>query len=212
MFATESILILKKTMKTLTKNLFLLLVISSCLSCSNDDDPAPVIPTPTVYTEQNPFAAYLVAAGFTVVNPITTVQDTEFGLSFKPLVNGKITAIVAKFPVANPYMRITFWNKSGSGSVIRTNYINVSTAGEEITTFITPLNLVANTEYMISFNSSDWYDHRKPPGTSTDYPYTIEDITITGFGIKAGTEQSIPNSFTNIFYKGDVSFKFLRTE
>lgn len=201
-------------MKTLTKNLFLLLIISSYLSCSNDDDPspAPVIPTPIVYEEQNPFTGYIIASGFTDVTPITTVQDTEFGLSFKPLVNGKITAIVAKFPTTNSYMRITFWNKSGSGSVIRTNYINVSTAGEEITTVITPLNLVANTEYMISFNSSDWYDHRKPPGTSTNYPFTIGDISITGFAIHGGLEQSIPNSFTDVFYKGDVSFKFLRTE
>lgn len=199
-------------MKPLFKRLFLLTLTISSLSCSHDDDPAPVVPTPPVYEEQNPFEGYIIASGFTDVTPITTIQDTEFGLSFKPLVNGKITAIVTKFPTTNSHMRITFWNKSGSGSVIRTNYINVATAGEEITTVITPLNLVANNEYMISFNSSDWYDHRKPPGTSTDYPFTIGDISITAFGIKSGTEQSIPNSFTNMFYKGDVSFKFLRTE
>lgn len=199
-------------MKTLFKRLFLLTLTISSLSCSHDDDPAPVVPTPPVYEEQNPLEGYLAATGFDHVTLGSTLVSAEFGISFKPLVNGKITAIVAKFPATNPHMRITFWDKSGGGSIIRTNYINVSTADEEITTVITPLNLVANNEYMITFNSNNWYAHRRSPMSSATYPITIGDIKITAYGIHDGPDQIIPNSFSDLVYKGDVGFKFLQTE
>ena len=196
-------------MKTL-KTLFAILVIAIfSISCSKSDDPAPVVPIPN--PEVNPLSAYLIATGFSEkTTNVVNSGDYEFGLSFTPTVNGRITALVVKIPDANAALRMTIWNKT-TATVLKTETINYATAGVEVTKAIDAVNLVAGTEYMVTFNSNDWYDRRRTANTNATYPLLVGDLSITGYAYKSGTAQSLPNSPQTNYYAGDISFKFQKS-
>jgi hypothetical protein len=191
-------------MKTIKTTIAILAIAILAISCSKDDDPTPVVVIP----EQNPLAGYLTASGFDqkLTNRVDS-GDYEFGYSFTPLVNGTITAIVTKIPDTHIGMRVTIWDKV-AGTVLRTETIDVATAGVEVTKVITALSLIKDKEYFITFNSNDWYDHRKTDGSAVTYPFTVGDIKVTGYSFASGTAQAIPNSPQTTYYAGDVSFKF----
>jgi hypothetical protein len=197
-----------KTMKTLKTTIALLLLTFFAFSCSKDD-PAPIqLPIPIVLAPlQDPLAGYLTASGF---NQKTTNQvnlgDYEFGYSFIPLVNGKMTAIVAKIPDIRMGMRVTVWDKM-TATVIRTETIDITAAGVVVTKAITALDLVKDKEYFLTFNSNDWYDRRRTDSSNTTYPFTVGDIKITSYSFISGTTQALPNS-PQLSYSGDCSFTF----
>jgi hypothetical protein len=178
----------------------------SMTNCSKDDDPAPV-----ANPEVNPLSAYLTATAF---NEQTTNQvnlsDYEFGLSFIPNVNGKITALIVKIPDVNPTLRMTIWNKT-TATVLKTETINYATAGVEVTKAIDALNVTAGTEYFVTFNSNDWYDRRRTNSTNATYPVLVGDINITSYSFRSGTAQAMPNSPQLSYYAGDISFLFQKS-
>lgn len=175
------------------------------ISCSKDDEATPETP---LAPEQNPLAGYLTASGFDqrTTNQVN-LSNYEFGYSFIPLVNGKMTAIVVKIPDARTGMRVTVWDKV-AGSVLRTETIDIATAGVEVTKAITALDLVKDKEYFLTFNSNDWYDHRRTDNANVTYPFTVGDIRITSYAYRTGTDQGIPNVPTLSYYAGDCTFKF----
>ncbi len=198
-------------MKKLSTTFAILLISIFTISCSKSDD-TPVAPAPVVYAEQDPLAGYLTACGFSEkTDNFINAGDYEFGYSFIPLVNGKITTIVAKLPEARLEMRVTIWDKV-AGSVLRTETIDVTTANVEATKTITALDLVKNKEYFITMNSNDWYRRGRTNDTSTTYPFTVGDIKVTSYAYKLGTAQVIPSTSILTNYAGDCSFKFKRIE
>lgn len=175
-------------------------------NCSeSDDQPAPA---PTPIQSVNPLAMYLITSGF---NEKTTNNinggDYEFGYSFTPNVNGKITSLVVKLPATNSALRLTVWNKT-TNTVLKTETIDYATANVEVVKDIEGIDVVTGTEYMVSMNSNDWYDHRRNAATSTTYPINLGAVSITGYAFRSGTTQAIPNSAQTNYYAGDVSFKF----
>ncbi len=173
--------------------------------CSKGDDPVVVVPP---VPEQNPLAGYLTASGFDQkLTPRLNIGDYEFGYSFIPLVNGKMTAIVAKIPDIHAAMRVTIWDKT-AGTVLRTETLDITSSGVEVTKSISALDLMKDKEYFITFNSDDWYDHRKTDGSNVVYPFTVGDIKITGYSYIDGAAQAMPTSPQLSYYAGDVSFKF----
>jgi len=198
---------IKVTIAILTITTFSICFASSLLlvSCSKDDPaPEPIVMEP----EQNPLAGFLTATGFNQ-NTIEYINtgDYEFGFSFIPLVNGKMTAIVAKIPDTHTAMRVTIWDKL-AGTVLRSETIDITTAGVEVTKAISALSLVKDKEYFITFNSNDWYDHRRTDSSSATYPFTVGDIKITSYAYHSGATQSLPNTTQTVYYAGDCSFKF----
>ena len=194
----------RNIMKTIKTTITILAMAIFSISCSKDDEGT----TAVVIPEQNPLVGYLAATGFDQVstNRINS-GDYEFGYSFTPLVNGTMTAIVAKIPDIRIGMRITIWDKV-AGTVLRTESIDMTAAGVEVTKGINALNLIKDKEYFITFNSNDWYDHKKTDGSSVTYPFTVGDIKITGYAYATGTAQTFPTSAQTTYYAGDVSFKF----
>lgn len=175
-------------------------------NCSKDDTPPniPVVAAPL----QDPLPGFLVATGFNqITDPNVNNGDYELGFSFIPLVNGKITAIVVKIPDVRADLRVTIWDKV-AGTILKTEIINIATANVEVLKQITPLDLVKDKEYFITYNSNDWYDRYRTNNASVSYPFIIEDIKITSFAYTIGTAQVIPSSIRNDFYAGDCSFKF----
>lgn len=197
-------------MKTIKNFLSVVLATSALFSCSDDNDSPTPIPFP-VAVEQNPLSGYLAATSF---NQKTTDYvnsgDYEFGISFIPRANGKITKLIAKIPDVRTGMRVTIWNKTTT-TILRTELVDVTSSGVEITKAITPLSLTKDTEYMITYNSNDWYDHRKTDSSVATYPVTVGDIKITSYGYKTGTAQELPNVFPGNYYAGDLTFKFVKS-
>jgi hypothetical protein len=189
-------------MKKIIK-LSVLILFVTITSCKKDKNPEPV-PAP----EQNPLAGYLTASGFDQkVTNVLNSGDYEFGYSFIPLVNGKMTAVIAKIPDVHTGMRVTVWDKA-AGTILRTEIIDITSSGVEVTKPIAALDLVSGKEYFITFNSDDWYDHRKTNGSNVTYPFTVGDIKITSYSYRDGTAQLIPNSPQLSYYAGDCTFKF----
>lgn len=195
---------MKTTKINFLKILFLFTIGVFLTNCSKDDDPPAEVLAPL----QDPLAGYLTATGF---NQKTTNNinngDYEFGYSFIPLVNGKMTAMVVKLPDVRLALRVTVWDKA-AGTVLRTETLDVPTANIEVIKQITALDLVKDKEYFLTFNSNDWYDRRKTDGTAVTYPFTVEDIKITSYSFITGTVQAMPISPQTTYYAGDCSFKF----
>lgn len=187
------------------KTTFLIAATLIVASCSkNYDDETPVD------TSVNPLIGYLIATGFDqVVTNNVNAGDYEFGLSFKPIVNGKITAVVVKIPDANANLRVTIWNKT-TATTLRTETINYATAGVEVIKEIAALDVVAGTEYMVTFNSNDWYRRNRTNNVAVTYPITVGDISFSGYSFISGTAQALPNSPQTTYYAGDISFKFVK--
>lgn len=182
----------------------LVILAFSLSNCSNSDDD----PAPTPDTSVNPLTAYLTATGFSEnTTNVLNGGDYEFGLSFTPTVNGKITALVVKIPDVNPTLRMTIWNKT-AGTVLKSETINYATADVEVTKAIDAVNVTAGTEYFVTFNSNDWYDRRRNNSSNATYPVTVGDISITGYSYKGGAAQALPNTPQLNYYAGDISFRF----
>lgn len=177
-------------------------------SCSKDDDNSTSAPA---IVEQNPLSGYLSTTGF---NQKTTNYvnsgDYEFGITFIPLVNGKITTLMTKIPDVHTSMRITIWDKA-TATILRTELIDVTSSGVEISKAISPLDLVKDKEYMITYNSNDWYDRRKTDGSNATYPVTVGDIKIMSYAYKSGTAQVLPDVVPGNYYAGDLTFKFVKS-
>lgn len=196
-------------MKTIKIFLSITILATVLFSCSKDDDNQ-VIPTPVV-NEQNPLSGYLTATGFNekTDNVINNV-DFELGLSFIPQANGKITELIVKIPDVHPDMRITVWDKA-TAAILRTELIDVTSSGVEIKKLIAPLDLVKDKEYMITYNTNDWYSHHRNDSFGVTYPVTVADVKITSFGYKSGTTQALPDTFIASLYAGDLSFTFVKS-
>ena len=196
-----------KTRSFLLKLALLLSLSLSVINCSKDDAPTPTPPA-VLAPLQDPLAGYLIASGFDQkINNVINNSNYELGYSFIPLVNGKMTAIVVKIPDARLGMRVTIWDKV-AGIVIKSETIDVATAGVEVTKQITALDLVKDKEYFITMNTNDWYEYQKTNLGSVTYPFTVGDIKITSYSYINGTAQAIPNASTSSFYSGNCSFKF----
>lgn len=176
-------------------------ILMLAFSCSSDSD----------FKKENPLKSYLAQAEFTLLDETVNSSDYEFGIRFIPKVAGNITDLVVKLPDDRADLRVTIWDAT-TKTVLRTETIDAVTAATELTQPITPLALTKDKEYMITFNSNDWYNHEEPSGASATYPIKVGNIEITGYGYSSGTTQTYPTDFYDNYYAGDCSFKFLRTK
>ena len=195
-------------MKNLSKTIAILAIIIFTFSCSKNDAPAPIQPV-ILAPLQDPLPGYLAATGFNEKSSIEIDSwENAHGFSFIPLVNGKIRAIVIKNSVVQSGIRVTVWDKS-NGTVLRTEYIDLPTAGVEIIKQITALELVKDKEYFLTLNTNDRYYRRRNDGVAVTYPFIVGDIKITSYAMKNGTvTQVIPTTLMTNACFGDCSFKF----
>lgn len=191
-------------MKNLKTTIAIFALAIALFSCSKKEDSE----TPIIAPEQNPFAGYLVATGFYENTRIlTNNRDFEFGFSFIPKVNGKITAIVVKQPEAKADLRVTIWDFA-TETPIRTINMGTVLAGIENTKIIAPIDLAKDKKYLISMNTNHYYIHQKSDFSEVVYPFLVGDIEITNYLEKEGTNQILPTFISNSGILGDCSFKF----
>ncbi len=166
----------------------------------------------TAFPEENPLNAYLANSGFNekTVNFINSGYY-EFGYKFIPKVTGKINAVTFKIPDNATDTRVTIWDNV-SKTVLKTIVIPTNTANVEVRTNIEPVALVANKEYLITYNGNDWYKRSKTSNADATYPITAGNIDITGYQWDGGTTQSYPLDSDVKYYGGDLSIVFQQTE
>ncbi|WP_394776608.1 hypothetical protein [Flavobacterium sp.] len=197
-------------MKTLKTIFTILAVAILTISCSSDDDKA----DPIVYNAENPLDLYLSGSGFNQKSiDLKDAGMYEYGFSFKPTVNGKITSFFAKIPDVNVNLRITLWDVA-TKTVIKSETMNVSIANMSFQKTIVPIPLVKDKEYFLTVNSDDWIKRTKTDGSATTYPIIAGNITITGYAYISSTaaQTLFPTSSSNTYYAGDTSFLFQQTE
>ena len=199
----------KSNFKDFKKNFTIALVLLlgvSIANCSKDDAPAPQSNPPAAVAEQNPLAGFLSASGFNQKSTAVNGTSGERSLSFILLVDGKMTAIRVKVPVARNGIRVLIWDKADA-IVLRTEAISIPTANMETTKTIEAINLVKNKEYIICFSVNDFYVRERTDASNVTYPFTVGDIKITGY-LQTPNSGNMPNLKEVSFYSGDCSFKF----
>ena len=193
-----------KNFKTISIFAFSLLLIS----CSKSDEPVAVTPINTIAPVQDPLNGFLEVSGLNQKNDIYLNNiDREVGFSFIPIVNGKITAILVKIPDTRTALKVTIWSKTNP-SIIRSETIDITSSGVETTKIISPINLIKDTEYVISMNSNDYYVRSRTNGSNITYPFIVGDIKVTDALERNGADQIIPITRSLNIYAGDCSFKF----
>ena len=179
-------------------------------SCSNNDTP---IPTPFVYSEENPFPTFQQESGYSeTTNYIDDNNYYEIGFSFRPTAKGKINALVVNIPDVHSNIRVTIWDKSDA-IAIRTEVVDVAVANTNNVIPIAPLSLDKDKEYLISMNTDDYYLLSNPQYQVAEYPIVAGNITVTGSRIiMSNSGQTMPDTdIVNVAF-GICSFKFERTE
>ncbi|MBP7257479.1 MAG: DUF4082 domain-containing protein, partial [Chitinophagales bacterium] len=128
------------------KTIIILLFTIVIISCSKEENKTPII-----YGEENPLNGFLsqlfyYEETYTYINELGGIA--QVGMSFTPLVKGKINAIVVKIPSVNNNLKVAIWDKQ-TRAKLRVEYLNVTSANSFITKEITPLELTKDKEYVI---------------------------------------------------------------
>jgi hypothetical protein len=99
-------------------------------------------------------------------------------------------------------------------TVIKSEVLNVTTANVTVEKAIIPIALQKDKEYFFTINSDDWINRTKTDGSAATYPIVAGNITITGYAYISSTavETVFPTNARNIYYAGDMTFKFQQTE
>lgn len=196
-----------KTIKTLSIMLFFAVAMATT-SCKKEDK------TPIIYGEENPLNGFL-SQLFYLQETYNWVNEpsgiAQLGMSFKPLVNGKINALVVKIPSTNNNLKIIIWDKATKAK-LRVETMNITTSNTTTTKEITPLVLTKNKEYVITMFSDDYYARNKTDNTVGEFPITSGNFQMTGSITGNGDTELYPLGGSGNQYFGDCSFNFQRTE
>ncbi len=179
------------------------------VSCKKNKTPDAV-----VFPEENPFYSFVSIGKYNeIIIANNTTNNVETGYGFKPLVNGKINAIVVNIPIVTPICKYTIWKRALTPVILKTGLLNVTTALSEKAFAIEPVLLTKNETYFIAINSPKYFQRFIPSGIPKPmFPLTIGNIQIThiAFVTIAG---AYPSSFGSGFIlDGDISFNFQQTE
>jgi hypothetical protein len=191
------------------KTIIILLFTIVIISCSKEENKTPII-----YGEENPLNGFLsqlfyYEETYTYINELGGIA--QVGMSFTPLVKGKINAIVVKIPTINNNLKVAIWDKQ-TRAKLRVEYLNVTSANSFITKEITPLELSKDKEYVITMFSDDYYARNRTDNAVGEFPVISGNIKMTKSVTGEGETELYPLSGSGNQYFGDCSFNFQQTE
>ncbi len=197
-------------MKNLKLIPFIMLIAIAITSVSCKKDKA----EPIIYGEENPLNGCLAQLGYfqesyTWINEIGGIA--QVGMTFTPLVKGKINALVVKIPAVNNALKVIIWDKTTKAK-LRVETVNITTANTTITKEITPLELSKDKEYVITMFSDDYYARNRTDNAVGTFPVTDGNVKMIQSITGAGDTELYPLSGSGNQYFGDCSFNFQRTE
>jgi hypothetical protein len=162
---------------------------------------------------ESPLSGFLSKSTFLKNEPLRqqSVPTDEIGFTFRPKVNGTITAFSIKVPNAVMDVPVTLWDGT-SKAQIKTILISTTAADLVATTSITPIPVTAGKTYLISMNSNNSYDYQNADA-GTAYPITVCNIDILNCCYNFGFGTSYPGAvYANTKFRGHVDFTFEAAE
>lgn len=194
-------------MKTTTKLLitagFLLNVLASCKKTTEETKTTPKDAQP------NQIGSML---NFSLFKTTKTGNGTyEYGCTFTPKVNGKVTTLSCLMPDIDIYA-ITLWDSS-SQKVLAAENINNNDTLFPNTKSITPVSLTAGKAYVITVKSVNkrWFEFRMTNSGIIPYPLSGKYITLTGYLWGSTTSAGVakfPVNKSNTYISGLADFTF----
>ncbi|MDN3659189.1 DUF4082 domain-containing protein [Ferruginibacter paludis] len=183
-------------MKKIALSVTAALLLTSFFSCKKETGKPPaVIPVQQGAVEQLIKEADPTAA--------SDGQTYELGVAFKSAVKGNIQTLKLHLPQSGEY-RVTLW-KVTDQSIIAGNQLACTHADGWKDSLVVNIPIDANTPYILSVNTKVFYYFN---GSSTTFPFTKGDITLTGYAGKISREQLFPDLPLSQTPAGFVDFTF----
>ena len=183
------------------------------ISCSKNDDKPILAAITNPYPVENFLNGYLTTTGFNqqTINVASTSGYYNYGVVFKPKVNGTINAVVIKLPSSDGDVVVRIW-KVYTQALLKSLSVIVPTNNLEVTTLIDKLPLLKDEEYVITMKVISWFDRKKTDSSSISFPVDVNNIKITGF--ISDSQNVFPYVERNNVYlhHGDISFNFQQTQ
>ncbi len=188
-------------MKTILLSLF---TVAMCLgACKKKSTTCPVGP-------ERPLIQFLATSSLNKNEPLRQqgVPTDEIGWTFRPKVNGKLTSVVVKVPNTVIDIPVTIWDNSTKQAITTLN-VTTTASDKEAVVPITPLQLVAGKQYVISMNTNNSYDYQNAD-QGVSYPYTVCNIDILSANYNFGFGTAFPGAtMANTKFRAFVDFVFI---
>ena len=195
-------------MKSIQVTIGILALSIFTISCSKDDDP---LPAKALFPEENFLQGYLTTSNFNQqVSSQNTSEYYNYGIAFKPKVNGTINSIVIKLPSSDGGVVVRIW-KVSTQVLLKTIPVVVATNNLEVTIPIDKVPLLKDEEYIVTMKVNSCFVRKRTNGSSVTYPIEIDNIKITNVIDTSINSYPGNNSRLN-YYFGDISFNFQQTE
>jgi hypothetical protein len=162
---------------------------------------------------ESPLSGFLAKSTFLKNEPLRQqgIATDEIGFTFRPKVNGNITAFSIKVPNVAEDVPVTLWDGT-SKAQIKTILISTTASDLLATKSITPIPVTAGKTYVISMNTNNSYDYQNADA-GTAYPITVCNIDILNCCYNFGFGTSYPGgTYSNTKFRGHVDFTFEATE
>jgi hypothetical protein len=162
---------------------------------------------------ESPLTGFLAKSTFLRNEPLRQqgVPTDEIGFTFRPKVNGTITAFSIKVPNTVVDVPVTLWDGE-SKAQIKTVLISTTASDLLATKTITPIAVAAGKTYVISMNTNNSYDYQNADA-GTAYPITVCNIDILNCCYNFGFGTSYPGGvYANTKFRGHVDFTFEAAE
>ncbi len=196
-----------KIMKKLT--LFIVICIGLLIGCTKETGPATKTENPAKATISNNL---VVDSAFSISSP-----SYEFGNKFYVSKNGKITKLGCRMPQIGSY-RVSLWDFATTNLITATT-ISVTDTAQFKYNEISPVDIVANTRYVISINNNvggiakQIFVFNKKPGLLDIYPFTTGSITYETLQVKLSASSIFPDIVGNLkIFAGVPDLQFEYTE
>jgi hypothetical protein len=178
--------------------LALLLLVSAC---KKDEATTP---------SETPLASFFADSTVKTGAKFTNSTFYEFGQRFQVSKAGKITKLGIRTPTPGTY-RVVIWDVD-TKTVIGQKTVEQTTSNVQVWGDITPLALVANKQYFISYLSNNWNTFNPKTGATFSYPIVKGNVVLLAYAYASSTSGALPKYPTTedkTYIAGFVDFTFL---
>lgn len=149
-----------------------LFCIGILVSCDKKNDPV---------VEESPFFVFFDQASITIDTIPVAASTWQYGFTFKPLLDGRITQLGIKLPATGSFT-VKLWDLSGgTGTVLSEQSVNSVTAHTPAFVTIPAIDVKKNATLGVTVLANSFYHVKKQDATAFAFPLPVGNISITSF-------------------------------
>lgn len=131
--------------------------------------------------EESPFFDFFKDAGITIDTVAQAADTWDYGFTFTPIRDGKVTSFGIKLPTSGDF-KVTLWDLSGSTPVeVHTQSVSLSSLTETAQTAVPDLAVKKGRKYGITIHANTFFRVTRPGNLSFNFPRTIGNLRIDSF-------------------------------